>query len=166
MDYNSQWQQPPAPAIQPPEMNQSTAVDAYYASYYGYYANPNPSSISDLQTYESSAIAIPPPPGVVDSTAAVIATTSYVTVDTTPYYTLDMNAQQNSAWPGLTEQSHSIYPPDFSWTGHIVQAQLPGMKKGKVVRSAYCEVCKVDCNGPSVFEQHILGKKHLKNLRS
>ncbi|BAB02577.1 unnamed protein product [Arabidopsis thaliana] len=99
MDYNSQWQQPPAPAIQPPEMNQSTAVDAYYASYYGYYANPNPSSISDLQTYESSAIAIPPPPGVVDSTAAVIATTSYVTVDTTPYYTLDMNAQQNSAWP-------------------------------------------------------------------
>ncbi|ESQ32571.1 hypothetical protein EUTSA_v10005570mg, partial [Eutrema salsugineum] len=24
--------------------------------------------------------------------------------------------------------------------------------------------CKVDCNGPSVFEQHKLGKKHLKNL--
>lgn len=71
-----------------------------------------------------------------------------------------------------TRQSHSLYPPGagFSWTGHIVQAQLPGLKKvskkGKVVRSAYCEVCKVDCNGPSVFEQHILGKKHLKNLKT
>lgn len=67
-----------------------------------------------------------------------------------------------------TKQPQIIFPPGFSWTGHIVQAQLPILKKlskkGKVVRSAYCEVCKVDCNGPSVFEQHILGKKHLKNL--
>ncbi|CAE6073094.1 unnamed protein product [Arabidopsis arenosa] len=164
------WQHPPAPAMQPPEMNQSTAVDAYYASYCAYYANPDPNFNSDLQTHESLAIAVPPPPGV---------------VDTTPYYTLDTNAQ-NLAWqesvrmystdplsitgPDATGEPHSLYPPGagFSWTGHIVQAQLPGLnkvsKKGKVVRSAYCKVCKVDCNGPSVFEQHILGKKHLKNL--
>lgn len=68
----------------------------------------------------------------------------------------------------VTGQPQSIHPPGFSWTGHIVQAKLPGSKKpskkAKVVRSAYCEVCKVDCNGPTVFEQHILGKKHLKNL--
>lgn len=81
MDY-SQWQQPPAPAMQPSEMNQSAAVDAYYAPCYGYYANPNPNSSSDLQTNEYSAIAVPPPPGV---------------VDTTPYYSLDTNAQ-NLAW--------------------------------------------------------------------
>ncbi|CAL9248091.1 unnamed protein product [Arabidopsis halleri] len=163
MDYNSQWQQPP-------EMNQSTAIDAYYASYCAYYANPNPCSSSDLQTHESLAIVVPPPPGV---------------VDTTPYYTLDANAQ-NLAWqesvrmygtdplaiagPDATGQPHSLYLPGagFPWTGHIVQAQLPELnklsKKAKVVRSAYCEVCKVECNGPSVFEQHILGKKHLKNL--
>ncbi|KAL1223439.1 hypothetical protein V5N11_003498 [Cardamine amara subsp. amara] len=178
MDY-SQWQQPPAPAIQPPGMNQSTAVNAYYDSYYSYYANPNPNSSSDFQTHDSSAITIPPPPGVVDPTTA-----SYVTVDTTPYYSLDTNTQ-NLAWQEAVHmygtdpiaitgtdasvQPHSIYPPDFSWTGHIVQqAQLPTSKKpskkAKVVRSTYCEVCKVDCNGPSVFEQHILGKKHLKSL--
>lgn len=87
MDY-SQWQQPPVPAIQPPEINQSTAVDAYYT----YYTNPNPNSISNLQTNESSAITIPPPPGVVDPTTA-----SYVMLDTTPYYTLDTNTQ-NLAW--------------------------------------------------------------------
>ncbi|XP_010502962.1 PREDICTED: zinc finger RNA-binding protein-like [Camelina sativa] len=181
MDYNSQWQQPPAPAIQPPEMNMSTPADGYYASYYGYYTNPEPNQ----QTHdESLAFAIPPPPGVVDPTAATIATTtSDVTVDTTAYYILDSNTQ-NWAWreaihmygtdplaitgPDPTGQPHSVYPPDISCTGYVVQAQLPEVKKpskkGKVVQSAYCEVCKVYCNGPSVFEQHILGKKHLKNL--
>ncbi|VVB04436.1 unnamed protein product [Arabis nemorensis] len=158
MDYYSQS---PAPA----EMNQP----AYYAPC----LNQNLNSTSDLQTHESSsAIAVPPPSGV------------DVTVNTTPYYT---NAQ-SLAWrdavrlygtdplaitdaaANVTGQPHGIYP-DFSWTGHIVQAQLPGVvsskkqsKKGKAVQSAYCQVCKVDCNGPSVFEQHNLGKKHLKNL--
>lgn len=98
MDY-SQWQQPPAPAMQAAEMNQS-AVDGYYASYYAYYApslNQNPNSTSHLQTHESSsAIAIPPPPGVVVD-AYSSAAASNVTVDTTPYYTLDTNAQ-SLAW--------------------------------------------------------------------
>ncbi|CAL9238817.1 unnamed protein product [Arabidopsis halleri] len=120
-------------------MNQSTAVDAYYASYCAHYANPNPNSSSDLQTHESLAIALPPPPGV---------------VDTTPYYTLDTNAQ-NLAWQESVRQPHSLYPPDagFSWTGHIVQAQLPGLKKlskkAMVVRSAYCEVYS-SLPGPTV----------------
>ncbi|ESQ32569.1 hypothetical protein EUTSA_v10005407mg, partial [Eutrema salsugineum] len=124
MDY-SQWQQTPAPAMQPAEMNQS-AFDANNASYYAYYApalNPNPDFTS-----ESSAIAIPPPPGVVDaySSSAATATASYVTVDTTPYHTLDTNAQ-SLAWreAGAIEQPHSIYP-GFSCPSHIVQAQLPG----------------------------------------
>ncbi|EFH53430.1 hypothetical protein ARALYDRAFT_323007 [Arabidopsis lyrata subsp. lyrata] len=139
MDYNSQWQQPPAPAMQPPEMNQSAAVDAYYASYCAHYANPDPNFKFDLQTHESLAIAIPPAPGV---------------VVTTPYYTLDANAQ-NLAWQESVRPSHSLYPPGagFSWTGHIVQAQLPGLKKvskkGKVVRSAYCEVYS-SLPGPTV----------------
>ncbi|XP_024006910.1 uncharacterized protein LOC18013099 [Eutrema salsugineum] len=143
MDY-SQWQQTPAPAMQPAEMNQS-AFDANNASYYAYYApalNPNPDFTS-----ESSAIAIPPPPGVVDaySSSAATATASYVTVDTTPYHTLDTNAQ-SLAWreavriygtdplavtgAGAIEQPHSIYP-GFSCPSHIVQAQLPGFVSPK-----------------------------------
>ncbi|KAL1188061.1 hypothetical protein V5N11_009903 [Cardamine amara subsp. amara] len=64
-----------------------------------------------------------------------------------------------------TGQSHSIYPPGFSWAGHIVPvSNKQSKKKRKVVRFAYCEVCKVECNSSSVFERHKLGKKHLKNL--
>uniref|UniRef100_A0A7N0T8U7 Uncharacterized protein n=1 Tax=Kalanchoe fedtschenkoi TaxID=63787 RepID=A0A7N0T8U7_KALFE len=36
-------------------------------------------------------------------------------------------------------------------------------KKAKVVQSVYCDICKVDCNSKEVLEQHILGKKHIKN---
>ncbi|GMP30715.1 hypothetical protein CsSME_00005249 [Camellia sinensis var. sinensis] len=37
-------------------------------------------------------------------------------------------------------------------------------KKTKVVQSAWCEVCKVECNSQDVLEQHKLGKKHMKNM--
>lgn len=37
-------------------------------------------------------------------------------------------------------------------------------KKPKFVQSAWCEVCKINCNSSDVFTKHILGKKHLKNL--
>lgn len=100
MDYNSQWQQPSSTAMQPPEMNQSTAVDAYYASYCAHYANPDPNFKSDLQTHESLAIAIPPPPGV---------------VVTTPYYTLDANAQ-DLAW---RESVHMYGTDPLAITGPV-----------------------------------------------
>ncbi|XP_075494246.1 uncharacterized protein LOC142531860 [Primulina tabacum] len=37
-------------------------------------------------------------------------------------------------------------------------------KKTKIVQSAWCEVCKIDCNSRGVLDQHKLGKKHQKNL--
>ncbi|KAI3462895.1 hypothetical protein Pfo_019558 [Paulownia fortunei] len=37
-------------------------------------------------------------------------------------------------------------------------------QKTKVVQSAWCEVCKIDCNSKDVLDQHKLGKKHKKNL--
>lgn len=53
-------------------------------------------------------------------------------------------------------------------------AQTPGKKqprkpkkpktKTKIVQSAYCEICKVDCTSKEVLDQHKLGKKHMKNL--
>ncbi|KAL9343668.1 hypothetical protein Peur_064099 [Populus x canadensis] len=44
------------------------------------------------------------------------------------------------------------------------QQKKTQQKKMKVVQSAYCEVCKVDCNSKDVLDQHKLGKKHKKNL--
>ncbi|KAJ6839745.1 putative zinc finger RNA-binding protein [Iris pallida] len=50
------------------------------------------------------------------------------------------------------------------------QSYLGGMKKGsrkttKVVQSAYCEVCKIDCTSQEVLNGHKQGKKHKKNLQ-
>ncbi|KAL3525872.1 hypothetical protein ACH5RR_014244 [Cinchona calisaya] len=39
-----------------------------------------------------------------------------------------------------------------------------GPKKIKVVQSAWCEICRVDCNSKNILDQHKLGKKHKKNL--
>ncbi|XP_042499535.1 zinc finger protein 385B-like isoform X2 [Macadamia integrifolia] len=39
-----------------------------------------------------------------------------------------------------------------------------GVKKTKIVQSAWCEICKIDCNSKDVLDNHKLGKKHKKNL--
>ncbi|KAK4271937.1 hypothetical protein QN277_020555 [Acacia crassicarpa] len=56
------------------------------------------------------------------------------------------------------------------WTNTTTQPQVNGARKKpkklkiKVVQSAYCEVCKIDCTSKDVLDQHKLGKKHKKNL--
>ncbi|KAI6700529.1 hypothetical protein NL676_014853 [Syzygium grande] len=37
-------------------------------------------------------------------------------------------------------------------------------KKTKLVQSAYCGTCNVNCNSKDMLDQHKLGKKHMKNL--
>lgn len=37
-------------------------------------------------------------------------------------------------------------------------------KKIKVAQSAWCEVCKINCNSRDIYITHLAGKKHLKNL--
>ncbi|KAL5987649.1 hypothetical protein ACLOJK_035399 [Asimina triloba] len=39
-----------------------------------------------------------------------------------------------------------------------------GPKRTKIVQSAWCEVCKIDCNSQEVLNNHEAGKKHKKNL--
>ncbi|EXC11034.1 Zinc finger RNA-binding protein [Morus notabilis] len=50
-----------------------------------------------------------------------------------------------------------------------VRAQFNGTpkkfpKKIKFVQSAWCEVCKINCNSNDVYVSHLSGKKHQKNL--
>ena len=50
-----------------------------------------------------------------------------------------------------------------------VRAQFDGTfkkapKKIKIVQSAWCEVCKINCNSNDVYVTHLSGKKHQKNL--
>ncbi|MED6167558.1 hypothetical protein PIB30_003936 [Stylosanthes scabra] len=45
---------------------------------------------------------------------------------------------------------------------HEAATLLPNQTKGS--RSMRCEVCKINCNSKDVYEKHISGKKHLKNM--
>lgn len=36
--------------------------------------------------------------------------------------------------------------------------------KTKFTQPVRCEICKIDCNSKDVFDKHVMGKKHKKNL--
>ncbi|XP_057951940.1 uncharacterized protein LOC131146372 [Malania oleifera] len=48
--------------------------------------------------------------------------------------------------------------PQSSWVQKNIR------KKTKIVQSAWCEVCRLQCNSIDVFNRHIMGKRHQKNL--
>ncbi|KAK7340610.1 hypothetical protein VNO77_21318 [Canavalia gladiata] len=64
-------------------------------------------------------------------------------------------ANPNSTWWTNT----TTQPP-----GNGIWKKYPKKAKTKIVQSAYCEVCKIDCTSKEVLDQHKLGKKHKKNL--
>lgn len=37
-------------------------------------------------------------------------------------------------------------------------------KKIKIAQSAWCEVCKIECNTKDILYKHQLGRKHIKNM--
>lgn len=45
-----------------------------------------------------------------------------------------------------------------------VTNSIPNPSKG--IQPMRCEVCKIDCNSKDVYEKHVSGKKHQKNLQS
>lgn len=61
------------------------------------------------------------------------------------------NSLGNSSWPDqplATDVTNNIIP-----------------QQAKVSQSVRCDVCNVDCNTRDVYEKHLLGKKHAKNLQ-
>ncbi|XP_027351907.1 uncharacterized protein LOC113862852 [Abrus precatorius] len=67
---------------------------------------------------------------------------------------LAMENPNSTWWTNTVTQLHS----NGTWKKHQKKV------KTKIVHSAYCEVCKVDCTSKEVLDQHKLGKKHKKNL--
>ncbi|CAJ1831556.1 unnamed protein product [Sphenostylis stenocarpa] len=70
-----------------------------------------------------------------------------------------------------SEQLATVDPISMWWANTATQLQGSGVlnkkqkkAKTKVVQPAYCEVCKIECTGKEVLDQHKLGKKHKKNL--
>lgn len=71
--------------------------------------------------------------------------------------------------PNGSEQLAMANPSSLWWTNTTTQPHVNGtpkknQKKTKVVQPAFCEVCKIECTGKEVLDQHKLGKKHKKNV--
>lgn len=79
----------------------------------------------------------------------------------------------------VTCNSQEVFNEHIAGKKHAIQAGLipvgavkvnnlsswkKRVKKAKFVQSAWCEVCKINCNSTEVYTKHLLGKKHLKNL--
>lgn len=52
------------------------------------------------------------------------------------------------------------------WATQSLEHKATRMKhvKTKFTQPVRCEVCKIDCNSKDVFDKHVIGKKHKKNL--
>ncbi|KAL2240362.1 UNVERIFIED_CONTAM: hypothetical protein Sindi_0677400 [Sesamum indicum] len=76
----------------------------------------------------------------------------------------------NVAWAaavaqfGVAPYTAGVSAPNPAIQSHRRKTWKKMPSKTKVVQSAWCEVCKIDCNSKGVLDQHKLGKKHKKNL--
>ncbi|KAE8124411.1 hypothetical protein FH972_019301 [Carpinus fangiana] len=69
----------------------------------------------------------------------------------------------NQAEPISNEAAMCSLSENFSVSTNDASGIIP--QQTKVVQSMRCEVCKIDCNSKEVYETHILGKKHKRNLQ-
>ncbi|PWA60856.1 Zinc finger, U1-type [Artemisia annua] len=77
-------------------------------------------------------------------------------------------------WGGTVPQDGSQYlvpaiPTHSNWSNQKSTVQPRGPwkkvpKKTKIAQSAWCEICKIECNTKDVLDKHKLGKKHQKIL--
>eukprot|EP00268_Persea_americana_P040438 TRINITY_DN4016_c0_g1_i1.p1 TRINITY_DN4016_c0_g1~~TRINITY_DN4016_c0_g1_i1.p1 ORF type:complete len:545 (+),score=111.58 TRINITY_DN4016_c0_g1_i1:269-1903(+) len=73
--------------------------------------------------------------------------------------------------PNGMEQMVGVDPNPVVWNNQRIHPLSRGikmkrtLKKTKVVQSAWCEICKIDCNSQDILNKHKLGKRHMKNLK-
>ncbi|KAH6830360.1 hypothetical protein C2S53_007526 [Perilla frutescens var. hirtella] len=184
MDY-SNWPQ----IQQNPNPNSDFSLQHAPNQSIGYTPNQIPDPYQQPSSIDShSALFLPPqprPPGVDPPYVAPPVAVNYV------QQPICYEAQQGADAAAAAAASSAAYYPDpnVNWlaaipqydptlyTAGVVSTPNPviqpqwiptwkkGPKKTKIVQSAWCEVCKIDCNSKGVLDQHKLGKKHLKNLQ-
>lgn len=59
---------------------------------------------------------------------------------------------------------NGIGPCITGFKRHGIGFQKKAPNKIKVAQSAWCEVCKINCNSRDMYIAHLAGKKHLKNM--
>ncbi|KAL6551596.1 hypothetical protein OROGR_007750 [Orobanche gracilis] len=80
----------------------------------------------------------------------------------------------NASWlAAITQLGAASYALGVTTTNPAIQLRRksisnkgPYPKQTKVVQSMWCQVCNIHCSSQVVFDQHILGKKHLRNFEN
>lgn len=113
----------------------------------------------------------PPPPVAVNYVQQPICYEAQQGADAAAAAAAAYYPDPNVSWlAAIPQYGVTPYTASVSTPNPVIQPQMRHTwkkvpKKTKVVQSAWCEVCKVDCNSKDVLDQHKLGKKHLKNLQ-
>lgn len=84
---------------------------------------------------------------------------------------MSCNSPQAVIPPNGMEQMVGANPNPMVWNNQRIHPFAGGismkksLKKTKVVQSAWCELCNIDCNSQDILNKHKLGKRHMKNLK-
>ncbi|KAG6396101.1 hypothetical protein SASPL_142240 [Salvia splendens] len=140
------------------------------ASHTGYFLPPQPHTQPQPPGVDPPCV--PPPPAPVNyapqpSYEAQQGADAAAAAAGAVYY-----PEPNARWiAAIRQYGATPYAAGVSTPNPAIQVQRRQIRKKApkktttVVQSAWCEVCKVDCNSKGVLDQHKLGRKHLKNLK-
>ncbi|KDO54592.1 hypothetical protein CISIN_1g024438mg [Citrus sinensis] len=143
--------------------------------------NPNPSSyFSYPQPAVHHAEPAIYPPGIDPDADSGSHPSTHVGIENqipTQYY-VDPNAV-SVAWVtwqagSLTYENGSLPSTSLNSSGDSYATSQPLVNnvtqsiptQSKVIQPVRCVVCNIDCNSKDVFQKHISGKKHLRNLQN
>lgn len=141
-------------------------VDSYLSSYSISHAGVAYSAHNAGGMTYSHAIGAQPPP----SYAADMVAHNWAVEEPVQQYGSTLYAVGTTVAQDVSQQLLPAMPTHTSWTNpnptiqpHVPWKKFP--KKVKVAQSAWCEICKIECNTRDVLNKHKLGKKHIKNLQ-
>lgn len=110
----------------------------------------------------SQTIAVAPPP----TYASELLVQNWAAEESVLPYGSTLYATANSVLQESSQQQLTI-PTHNRWTNPAVPPRgqwKKAPKKTKIAQSAWCEICKIECNTKDILYKHKLGKKHIKNL--
>lgn len=177
-------QQHPAP---PPSSASSSSSVPFYFPPQPHIVNGNPSSFAHFpQPVLPPGVASEPvlhPPGTEPYSNSAILTSTYVGLEGQPQFYADPTVASHNwvvpqsdpagfAFISLLENqiastsSNSVLEGNWATQSLAHNATRTKHVKSKFTQPVRCEVCKINCNSKDVFDKHVMGKKHKKNLEA
>lgn len=168
----------------PPSSSSSSSIPLYFPTQ-PHIVNANPSSFPPFpQPVLLPGVPSEPglhPPGTDPYANSALLTSTYVGLEGQPQFYADPTLASHNwvvpqpdpagfAFKSLLENqiastsSNSLL--NGNWVTQSLAHNATRMKhvKTKFIQPVRCEVCKIDCNSKDVYDKHVMGKKHKKNL--